>query len=450
MRPTPPPKPYPDFPLFAHSGGQWRKDVRVNRGNPLPFYFGSWKDDPRGERAMQDWLDRKDAIRAGLDKANVRVTESGLTLLEVIRKFLEAKQAQLLAGRLADETFNDYRYELQKLADFMGVTAQVAAIGPDHFAKYAAHLASKSGRELGPHRQAAAIRYVRAFFNYAARQGWIKDDRGQPKAVQFGAGFSPPSTDPDAIAAQKIHLNEEPDDDPIFEPDQIKWLLERATPLFRAAILLSLNCGMGPSDLGKLRWKNIDMESNRLSMRRGKTGTRREAYLWKRTRRALERVRSLKHCKAAIERDGDEAFIFLTRRGLPVVRRERIMDGDKVKKTKVSNAVSITFGRWVTEAKEAGIVPSRHKLTYYNLRHTYYTHAENHQDLNAVNRTMGHALAGMGRRYKRKPLPLSRLKAVAKRVHRAMFPRPKSPTTKPESSQRPIPAAGDAAAAEAA
>lgn len=450
MRPTPPPKPYPDFPLFAHASGQWRKDVRVNGGKPIPFYFGTWADDPEGERALRNWIERKDAIRAGLDKANVRTVAAGLTLAEVIPMFLEAKQDALLAGKLADETFNDYRYELQLFADFMGATAQVNAIGPDHFAKYARHLAAPDGRALGPHRRATAIRYVRAFFNHAGAQGWIRDQGGHPRPPQFGAGFTPPSTDPDALAAEKIHKGEDADAEPMFEAAQVAWLLERATPAFRAMILLSLNCGIGPSDLARLRWKHVDMATGRLSLRRGKNGIRREAYLWRRTRKALERVRSLKHCSAAIKRDGEEALVFLTRRNQPFVRRERVIIGDRVKKTKVANAISITFGRWVQEAKEAGVIPAGHKLTYYNLRHTYYTHAENHPDLNAVHRTMGHALAGMGRRYKRKPLPLSRLKPVALLVKRALFPKPAPAATKSEtSSTPPMQLARDADAAAA-
>jgi hypothetical protein len=87
------------------------------------------------------------------------------------------------------------------------------------------------------------VRYIRAVFNHAANNGWIP-------APTFGGSFSPPSTDPDAIAAQKIRRGEDADDEPVFEPEQVAWLLNRATPLFRAMILLTLNCGIGPSDLG--------------------------------------------------------------------------------------------------------------------------------------------------------------------------------------------------------
>jgi hypothetical protein len=69
----PPPLPYPDFPLRPHKNGQWYKSVWNSRGKKSEqFYFGSWADEPKGERALSDpdtgWLARRDAIRAGIDK----------------------------------------------------------------------------------------------------------------------------------------------------------------------------------------------------------------------------------------------------------------------------------------------------------------------------------------------------------------------------------------------
>lgn len=50
-----------DFPLSIHKGtGRWCKKVcgRV-------VYFGKVADDPKGERAVNRWLDQKDDLRAG-------------------------------------------------------------------------------------------------------------------------------------------------------------------------------------------------------------------------------------------------------------------------------------------------------------------------------------------------------------------------------------------------
>lgn len=417
-----PNKPYPEFPLFPNQNGQWCRKVKVGSDKPRPYYFGKWSDDPKGERALREWQDRKASILAGVDQARPVRASGGMLLVEAIRQFLEAKNADTLAGDFSDLTLQDYINELQKLADFTPA-ALLASYGPNEFSAYLNSQLRKA-RKLGTHRLAVVVRYLRAFFNYAVEQGW------RP-AVQFGADFVPPSTDPDAIAAAKVRRGEDADADPVFSRRQIRWLLKRATPAFRAMILLALNCGIGPADIGKLRWRHIDLESGRLKMRRGKNGIRREAYLWKRTREALKRVAKLKHTKAAIAAEGDEALVFITRKGEAYVRAVRTMEGDRIKKTTYKNAVSITFGRWIDEARAAGIVAKGAKLTFYNLRHTYYTHAENGQDTNAVCRTMGHALIGTGgKRYKKGAFPLPRLKRVAIRVLKRIWPA-KKPATPP-------------------
>jgi integrase len=415
---TRPQKPYPTFPLFANLNGQWCRKV-----NGRPYYFGTWADDPKGELALADWMNRKDAIVAGVDQAKSVKSRGRMMLAEAIKQFLAAKNAEVLDGNLADLTLGDYVRELQHLVNFTPA-AKLDAYGPNEFTAYLNRRLKASaklgGRQLGPHRLATVIRYIRAFFHYAEQQGWC------PKVI-FGADFVPPATDPDALAARRIRQGLEADAEPIFTRRQIRWLLKRATPAFRAMILLTLNCGIGPSDIGKLKWKNINLATGRLKMRRGKNGIRREAYLWKRTRKAIERVRTLKHTAAAIAREGDEALVFITRKGVAYVRRERTMDGGRIISTKYNNAIAVTFGRWIDAARKLKIVKPGHKLTYYNLRHTYYTLAENHPDLNAVNRTMGHALYGMGTRYKKKSFPLSRLRAVALTVSASLF----KPPTKP-------------------
>jgi hypothetical protein len=72
----PPSLPYSEFPLRPHPNGSWYKSVwnRQSKKSEL-VYFGSWRDDPKGERAMRDpvigWLARKDAIKAGVDNSRV-------------------------------------------------------------------------------------------------------------------------------------------------------------------------------------------------------------------------------------------------------------------------------------------------------------------------------------------------------------------------------------------
>lgn len=411
MQTRPPPKPYLNFPLFPAKNGQWRKDVRVNGGKPRPFYFGPWADDPKGERAIKEWLEREPAIRAGLDHTDVRKAGPAFTVVELLRRFLAFKQEELLANRLSDETFRDYVRECNYLGTWAGPTAQVAGFTGDHFAAYRLHM--ETSRKLGVDRLATNIKMIRAAFNYGHRMGWTP-------APHYGASFHPPATDPESKAAAKLRAGQDAEDEPIFTPAQVQWLLKRVPPLYKAAMLVALNCGMGPSDLARLKWRNI--RGKRLSLRRGKTGVRRECYLWKRTREALEKLKELPAQKAAIAKEGDEAVVFLNKSGLPIVTRKRKMDGAKVKTIKISSSFSATFGDYIEEAKAAGVIPKNEKLTFYTCRHTYYDHAENGGDLNALHRTTGHALAGQGRRYKRKPFPLPRLKRIAMRVHRALWP----------------------------
>jgi hypothetical protein len=109
---TLPKLPRADFPLRPHKNGQWYKSV----WNPLTkrseqFYFGTWADDRKGERALKDpqlgWLARKDAIRAGVDNVRVQPVAGEMLLGELMSRFLTYKRAKAVAGELSLTTLGD-------------------------------------------------------------------------------------------------------------------------------------------------------------------------------------------------------------------------------------------------------------------------------------------------------------------------------------------------------
>src|SRR2546429_9906931 len=104
-----PPLPYPDFPLRPHRNGSWYRSVWNPRTKKSEqFYFGSWKDDPKGERALKDpeigWLARKDAIKAGVDNIRVAPVASVVTLGELMARFLAQKLDASRSGDLSKVT----------------------------------------------------------------------------------------------------------------------------------------------------------------------------------------------------------------------------------------------------------------------------------------------------------------------------------------------------------
>ncbi len=95
--PVKPAKPYPDFPLFPHATRRWAKKIRGKF-----HYFGPW-DDPDG--ALQRYLDQRDDLHAG---RTPRISAQGLTVRELVNRFLTAKKDLVDTGEIAVCTFQDY------------------------------------------------------------------------------------------------------------------------------------------------------------------------------------------------------------------------------------------------------------------------------------------------------------------------------------------------------
>ena len=89
MVPNPFRKPREDFPLYPHRNGRWAKRVRGDIK-----YFGKCADDPKGEAALQLWLDQKEGLLAG---RTPRAKGDGLTH----RKILPLGSAAVAGGAAA-------------------------------------------------------------------------------------------------------------------------------------------------------------------------------------------------------------------------------------------------------------------------------------------------------------------------------------------------------------
>jgi integrase len=422
--------PYPEFLLRPHRNGQWYKSVWNPRSRKSEqHYFGSWKDDRKGERALSDpifgWLARRDAIKAGVDNVRVEPIAVALTLAELMGRFLAHKLSKARSGELSPATLGDYFREVEGFVKFMKPNTPPAGLRPEHFTAYMRHLVDE--RKLGRHSRKRVRAYVTAFLNFGAKNGWYV-------VPGTGADWIAPATDPDSIRQAKTRAGVKDFSDRILTGKEIDKLLARSTPNFRAMILLGINCGLGPADIGRLRWNMLDFERGRLRFPRPKTGVMRQGYLWKCTQKALNRVRMLKHTRVALDSNGDSALVFVTRKGLPFYRETEIqadveVDRKKIRKVigvKVHKPILCTFGRMVRELKLEDV-------SFYRLRHTFKTLGKKARDREVLDLMMGHKDKSTGKVYDHEQISWRRVRRVARMVYRQLWPK-----IKPSANTQPV------------
>jgi hypothetical protein len=93
---TKPEKPRPDFPLFPHATRRWAKKIRGKL-----HYFDS---------ALAKYDEQKDALHAG---RTPRAKTDGLTVRDLVNRFLTSKRHLLDTGEITARTFQDYLVDFQ-------------------------------------------------------------------------------------------------------------------------------------------------------------------------------------------------------------------------------------------------------------------------------------------------------------------------------------------------
>ncbi len=255
-KPGKPSKPYPEFPLYAHGTKRWAKKIRGKL-----HYFGTW-DDPDG--ALDLYLKQIDDLHAG---RTPRGAANGVTVYELVNRFLHAKKLALNTGELTQRSWNDYHRTSNLVLRALGKSRLADDLDQDDFAKLRESIAKNRdlvsiGNEVGR---------CRTIFNF----GWKSKILTNPP--DYGLSFSKPSK-------KSLRINRAKKPRKLFEVTELRALVYAAEPQMRAMVLLGVNCGLGDTDCAQSRFQYLDLKNGWLSYSRPKTGVDRRARLWEETR----------------------------------------------------------------------------------------------------------------------------------------------------------------------
>ena len=375
-----PKKPHADFPLTPHPSGRWCKKIRGKL-----HYFGKAVADngESAQTALELWLSQKDNLLAG--RVPRLRNEGGLTLRDLINKFLTTKKLSQDTGELAPSTFRAYHDIAESVITFFGKDRLITDILPEDFER----LRAKWSETWGPLRMGSEIVRCKTVFHYAWKNGLVATP------IRFGEGFKKPSR-------KTLRLHKAKSAPDMFEADELRRLLEGASQPLRAMVLLGANCAFGNTDIGSLPSTALDLEGGWINFPRGKTGINRRCPLW------AETVQSLREWLARrpeAKNEADAGLVFLT------VRGGGWNNGSKTSSTLVHEVRKLT--------DKLGIMGR----SFYSLRHTFATIGGDSRDQIAADCVMGHADSSMSSVY-RERISDARLRAVAEHVRQWLFATP--------------------------
>ncbi len=346
---------------FQHATGRWAKKV-----NGKLFYLGYVKDDPKGKQAWQTWLDIRDEVRAG--RTPRRLGARGVTIKGLCDEFLNHKRLLVESGDITGQHHRSLEKSCRLLATVVGKLRIAAELAPEDFAL----LRSKLADRYGPERLKCEIVRIKSVFRWGSDNGII------PAIPKMGTAFAPP-------AMRQIRLARAERGQRCFRPGEIRKLLAAADDQFRAVILLALNAALGQADIAGLTLDTIReaISTGFLSYPRHKTGIPRRCWLWPETVVALETALAGRTTPARAE---DDSLALLSPEGLK-------WSSDDARLDRLGRRFKWLLGKCKLTGKG---------LSFYRLRHTWRTVADEVLDAAAADLVMGHLPPGMSNRYRQK------------------------------------------------
>lgn len=371
-----PGKPYDGFPLFPHQSNRWCKKIRGHQ-----HYFGKiLPDDPKGEQALQRYLDQRDDLHAGR-KPRPKCDES-LTVESLINAWLHSKRQRVDTGELSLRTWQGYKSLGLLVVENLGRTRAAADVHPADFAA----LRTVFSKRWGPGKLATAVTHTRSIWKWGFQSGLLATQ------TRFGEDFAKPS-------AKSMRQARNAKGPRMFQPSELHGILDVADVRVRAMTLLGVQAGIGNTDLALLQINALDLPGGWLTLPRAKTGIVRRIPLWSET---VDAIRAVLDQRPEPKR-GNEDYLFLTPTGGNYICG------------RYGTAISLLFRK---AAEKAGVT----NRTFYDCRRTFQTVADGARDPVATSSIMGHApRSGDMASVYRQTVADDRLQAVVKVVHDWLF-----------------------------
>ena len=388
-----PSKPFPTFPLTAHPNGQWCKKVRGT-----VRFFGVWTDP---QSALEEYNRQAADLHAGR-VPKLRFSEKP-TVKDVANGYLAAQKAKAERGLISPHWFDDCTRTLKDFAAEVGKDRPWDDLRPEDFAQYRLSLYDRYGT-------CTIDRYI-TVIRGAFKHGFDTELMDQP--MKFGGQFNKPSKKEQRISRTE---RERENGKRLFEPRQIRQLLEVASQPLRAMILLGINGGFGNTDCAELRQSAVNLKRGIIDYPRPKTAVQRVVPLWPETVKALHEVLDGDRPRAKVPEN--ESLVFLTTHDNPWKQSLLHSTGDAMSpKVRRVEAISAEFAKVLDELKM-----DRKGLGFYALRHTFRTWADEVSDQHAIHLIMGHAIPGMSGVYVER-VDTKRMRAVVDHVRKRLFSR---------------------------
>lgn len=305
-----------------------------------------------------------------------------LTIETVAGLFMDRKQSRLTAGKLDDRTLDEYQQAIGYFLASVGKSTAADKLIDDTaaFQKFR----DECEKRFAYHRLHKWIVIVRSLFKWASKPPI------RLRAPDYGESFDLP-TRTDYRRNRRERERERGTLE--FAADEIAALLLNARPIMRAMILLACNAGFGATDVAELRRGDIELNKGTIDYSRRKTGMDRRCVLWPETIDAIRRIgESVRNPK----REHDD-LLFVTRYGLPYVRG-------------MKDQTCIQFTALCRKCK-----CYRRDRSFYSLRRTFRTLADECHDQRAAALVMGHEVGDVGGLYVQR-ISDARLKAIADHV----------------------------------
>ena len=358
-----------------HPGVRYRKHKNRKHGVKFDQYFAIryQHDGKRHEEglgwASESWSAEKAAIQlAELKKAST-TGEGATTLAEKREHAKNRKQARATEGRTFDEIFTklyfpqaksdkdpqSYNREKSLFKNWLSPVIgnfPLKAIAPIHLEKIKKNMRDA---ELSVRTVHYALAVTRQVFNWSHRNGFFAGDNPVSKVKK-------PKVDNKRLR----FLTRK-------EADILMKTLKIESPETWETALLSLHCGLRPSEIFGLTWIDIDTGKGQIIAKDTKNTKTRVAYMTTEVR---------------------EMFL----RKTPGKANELIYPGPG---GNVRREVSRAFERVVKElGLNDGVTDRRDKVVFYTLRHTYASWlVQQGEDLYVVKERLGHSSLQMTERY---------------------------------------------------